>query len=214
MMILLLAAAQSAGAAQLPRDLRSLLQTSEEVMRMGYECMDKHMKLEMLRQSADATPESVADAAIDVCSHLKKTYATAVAPLGGAISQTAGQELADDWLASLRDTYVKHVDGVFAKPAMAEARWKVAALQWAACAKEKAKDWSRLDEGAATIARAAVGSCSSHYSNYRRALEYSLRSRDFPPSAAADSASGTRDELIDIALQTVVAERASRLPQQ
>lgn len=202
----------TAGQAQTGTSLDAALSNSEQITDRAIECMDAGFKAELKTHIIDATPELVVDAAIASCAHLKAEYAKAVVTPDTYISSEKGAELADDWLATLRETYLKHAEKSLSDPEFSDKRARLVTMMWSDCIRKKAVDWSRLKDEAATIGKAAVTSCSSERANLRRALSYSLRAKKLPDSAADTVLEKVEAQMQDKAVETVISERAKRLP--
>lgn len=210
--MILLLIAQSAPAPEPKQAIEAALTASRNVSNQMFACMDKGVKAEMVAQYSTASAPSVVDAALASCAHLKRDYAAAVTD--GYISPASAQELADKWSSSLREAYVKHVDQMLLKPEISAHRAKIVTMEWTECVRGKAKDWSRLNEEAATVGRAAVTACREHVTNLRAALEYDARSRKLPVDRVGELAGSLQSRMEEIAIEVVISERANRLPKQ
>lgn len=77
---------------------------------------------------------------------------------------------------------------------------------------KKARNWSRLDENADTVASAAITSCANQKSLAEPVLVYELRSEKLPAARIGEHLKGLEETLKQVAVTTVVEERAKRLP--
>jgi hypothetical protein len=212
--LIAIAALQATDVADAKRQLDAALARSEQISNQAFQCMDAGIKSQLKEHISDATPEGVVDAALVSCAHLKKAYAAAVTSPGGHISATTAQELADDWFEGLRRTYMKHVDDSLAKPELAKPRVNITLLQWRKCVTDKATAWSRLADEASTVGKAAVTSCSAYRGHVQAAMRYELRSSKLPESGAVEIVDSLDGKMIDVAVATVISERAKRLPRK
>jgi hypothetical protein len=207
---LIFLAAGASDAAQAKEMLDAALAKSHEVMEQGFDCMDKNVKEQFLKQTTDATPESVVNAALAACSYLKEAYASAATTQ--YITADKARELADGWFSSLRDTYLTHLQKRMIDPAFAEARRNLAISEWRKCVTDKATDWSRLQDEAQTVARAAVTACSEFRPKVQVVVTYELQSKQLPVTGAREVMDTLETTLQDVAVETVISERAKRLP--
>jgi hypothetical protein len=207
---LLLLAAGTTGVAQTIEQLNATEAKAREAMDKVFACMDELVKQQFLKNALDATPHSVVDEALSACSYLKQTYASAVTT--DYIPPDKAQELADDWFKSLRDTYVAHVEKQLVDPGFADARTKVGVADWRKCITDQASEWSRLSDEAQSVARAAVTACASFRPRVQAVVTYDLRSKQLPVTGASQVMETLDKTLEDVAVETVISERAKRLP--
>ena len=178
------------------------------------ECMEKQTKIQLRAQMSNANPERIVASALEACSYLKRTYAQAVSSSGSNISASTGRDLADKWFLELRSAFVSAIDAKLAKPDFAEPRLNLMLMQWRNCVTDRAKNWSRLTDSAETIAQAALTSCHSSRLNVVEALSYRLRSQSLQITDTQGIVANLQTTMKEVAVETIIAERAKRLPQK
>jgi hypothetical protein len=207
---LILLAAQSPDVTAVVQEFKSTQAKDEQILNQTFDCMDQQVKTQLKDNFLEATPASVVDGALKTCSHFRdqmiendtSTY----------ITKEKVTSLADDWIKSLRETYLKHITEQFAKPEFIELRSKVAISEWRKCVTDKAAEWSRLTDEAQTVARAAVTSCASFRPKVSTILMLELQSKKLPQSGIRQVLGTIDSTLQDVAVETVISERAKRLP--
>jgi hypothetical protein len=200
---------QAASASPAASALQATVSRTEAVMNQTFTCMDTQAKEQLKAQILDATPESVVEAALNDCAQYRQAYETAAA--NQYISQGKASELADNWFVSLKEAYIPVVERWLRDPVIAESRTKVGVGEWRKCVTDKATDWSRTQDEAATVARAAVTSCASFRPKVQAIVAYELRTKNLPRDGVATVMASIDSALNDVAVQTVVSERAKRL---
>lgn len=206
---LIFLAAQGADATQALQDLEAMTVRAERVLDQAFTCMDQQVKEEFVQQAIDGTAQSVVDGAMSECSYLKDSYVSAVT--SEYIPPEKAKEITETAFSSLRETYVSHIEEQMIEPEMADARTKVGLSAWRECVTDKASEWSRLQDEAATVARAAISACASFKPKVQALVVYQLRSKRLGPTEAGRVIEGAEDTLEDVAVGTVISERASRL---
>jgi hypothetical protein len=160
----------------------------------------------------------IVDSALASCKHLKNEYVVALNLSDAGISAASLDKLSDTWISEIRTVYIKHVDELLTSSKIADVRLKVISMTWTKCVVQKAKDWSLLRDDAASIAIAASTSCASYKMLLRAASIYQLRSQHLPIPTAESTAEKVIEkfaiEMKDIAIETVISERAKRLPKK
>jgi hypothetical protein len=122
--------------------------------------------------------------------------------------------LAEKAFQDLRKAYVRHIGEVMAKSDFAQARSNIAIARWRKCVTEKAAGWSRLQDDASTVGKAAVTACETMWPSVQRVLGYVYQSKGLSPSGASDVSGSLHDTMKDVATETVISERAKRLPKR
>ncbi|MFC3173956.1 hypothetical protein ACFOD9_06815 [Novosphingobium bradum] len=212
MLFTVLIAAQLAAATSAPSDLPTLRMTIKKVSDQTFECMDEQTKVQLGRQEESATPDSVVDLAMETCSHLRNYYANALVESG--IEKHSAIDLTDQWFNSLREAYRRHVEEWLLDPKISDLRVKLLLSKMRKCIDAKSSDWSRLGDAAETVGKAAVTSCISSSAPLRPLVVYYLRSKKIPESNAESVMDNIEGTMKDVAVQTVISKRASRLPKR
>lgn len=170
---------------------------ANQLIEQTSDCMDAQVRDLVQKHALDANPEMIVDSALIQCGHMKARF--------------PDPTLADRYFESLRKLYVENVDSGLAEPELAQARSKFVIAAWRTCVTNKAADWSRLNDDAATVAKAAVTSCEALRSNVQTAIGYEFRSKGLKASAAREIADNLTATMTDVATETVISQRAKRL---
>jgi hypothetical protein len=176
----------------------TLTPQAEKLVEETTSCIDEALKTQLEKHLLDSKPDAIVDGALEDCKRLKAAY--------------PDPELADRYFASLRKLYLDQLQATFAKPAFAEKRAAYLLAQWRQCVTDKATDWSRLKDEANTVAKAAVTSCAQPQSNALTAIGYELRSKGLKSEVPTDMADKLVTTMTNVAVETVISERAKRLP--
>lgn len=206
---LLFLAALALPSAVMAQDFSTSLDKSQQVMESAIECMDDQIKVQMRAQIFAPTADEVVDSALELCSGFESEYKLAIS--SEYISEEMASSLTADALASLKKMYLDHLEKQFVDPNFAEVRARAGLSEWRKCVTEKAREWSRLSDEASSIARAAVSACSSYKSKLRPLLSFEIKSKQLPAAGINEVIDTINTTLDDVALETVISERAKRL---
>lgn len=210
--VLLILSSSLDDASTVKSQINSTLDSVKSIADQSFTCMDSNIKTSMKEHLEDASPDVVVDSALENCSYLKKSYFDALSNPRSFIGKEEANKLSEKWFFELRKTYVNHVDSWLIKPEFAKMRSKITLMAWKNCIQEKSKSWSRLSDDATTVGKAAVSNCSSKRYNAVQAMTYEMRSIGVVSSGATDIFRELDEKAKELAAETVILERAKRLP--